>query len=337
MSVTLKDIATYAGVSVSSVSLVLNGKGSQRRISERLTIKILEAAKLLGYQPNMLARNLRKGSTNTIGFVISDISNAFFIKLARFVEFEALKHGYKVFIVGSDENDSRCLDAIDTFLNFQMDGLIIASTQGIEHKIKELSDRKVSMVLIDRYFPKIDTNYVVMNNWQASFDAVDYLIKKGKRRIATFEYNTVFHHMNERMDGYRAALKSNGIRYDKRLVRKVPFINITDEMMADYIKEFVEEQQIDAIYFQTNRSAIPGIKKLFEFGYEVPNRVAVICFDDNEFFEVLNPPITSLIQPIKEIGVECIRILIDDIKNKRVGSKKSKSVYSAGMIERASC
>ena len=137
MAVNLKDIASIVGVSVSTVSLVLNGKATQSRISEELGKKILATAEKNNYRPNMLARSLRKGTTNTIGFVISDISNALFIKLARYVEKEAMNQGYKIFFASSDEQDGKCIEAIDTFLNMKMDGLIIVASEGIEDKINQ--------------------------------------------------------------------------------------------------------------------------------------------------------------------------------------------------------
>lgn len=337
MSSTLKDIAAYTGAGVSTVSVVLNGKGAENRISEKMIKKIRDAAEYLNYRPNMLARNLRKGETKTIGFVISDVSNAFFNKLAKHVESEALKYGYQVFVVGSDENDERCIEVIDTFLNLKMDGLILASTHGIEKKIQQLQNQKVPFVLVDRYFPKVESNYVVMDNWQAAYDATQYLINKGKRRIATFSYDTNFFHMVERMKGYKAALKDNGIRFDKHLVPQVPFLGIREEDIMKNVQCLVEERNIDAIFFQTNRTALPGITALYELNYKIPDKVSVICFDDNDFFKLLNPKITSLVQPIEEMGVESVRILIDEIKNTRVSRIKNKTVFSSRLIERNSC
>lgn len=337
MSVNLKDIAAIVGVSVSTVSLVLNGKATQSRISVKLEKEILAVAEKSDYRPNMLARSLRKGTTHSIGFVVSNISNAIFIKLARYIEKEARNKGYKVFFASSDEKDDQCIEAIDTFLNMQMDGLIIVSTEGIQDKISQLSIQKVPFVLVDRYFPKIDTNYVIMNNWQSSYDAVDYLIKRGKKRIATFSYETSFFHMIERMNGYTAALKDNGIRFDIQLVPSLPFM-ITDlNLIREHIKYLVEECKIDSVFFQTSWTALAGIQVLQELNCEIPKRVSVICFDDNEYFALLKPSITSLIQPVEELGIESVRILIDEIKNKRVNKLKSKTVYSARLIERDSC
>ena len=336
MPVTIKDIATYVGVSYSTVSLVLNGKAAENRISEELEKKILAVAKELNYRPNTLARGLRKGVTNSIGFVISDISNAFFIKLARRVEMEAMKNGYRVFFASSDEKDEKCIEVIDSFLNQRVDGLILIPTQGIQEKLNQLSSQKIPFVLVDRHFPKINANCVVMNNWQSAYDATDYLIKKGKRRIATFSYETNYYHMEERLDGYKSALKDNNIRFDKRLVPEVPFWDDvkTSNLLKNYIPYLVEEQKIDSVFFQTNGTALPGIQILYDQYIKAGMEISVICFDDNDFFKLLQPPVTSLIQPIEEMGVESVRILIDEIKNKRANKMKNKIVYSAQLVVR---
>lgn len=327
MSVTIKDIARSVGASYTTVSLVLNGKAKESRISEALKNKILETAEEMDYKPNILAQNLRKGKTNTIGFVISDISNAFFVKLSRYVEKTALKHGYRVFFAGTDEEDNKCEEVIDTFISMKVDGLIIAATPGIDKTIKKLIIQKFPFVLVDRYFPQIDTNYVTIDNWQSSYDAVISLIKNGKKRIATFAYTTPFFHMEERLNGYKVALKDNKIPFDKNLVPEIPFLAPDSEVIKNHIQKLVEEYKIDAIYFQTNRTALPGIQAIYELGAE--NDVSIVCFDNNDFFKLLNPPVPALIQPIEEMGTESVRILIDEINNKRANKMKSKTIYSA--------
>lgn len=335
MAVTIKDIASIVGVSYSTVSLVLNGKAEESRISEELKNKVLAAAKEMDYKPNILARNLRKGKTNTLGFVISDISNAFFIKLSRQVEQNALKYGYRVLFAGSDEDDKKCEEVIDTFISMKVDGLIIAATPGIEKTIEKLILQKFPFVLVDRYFPQVDTNYVILDNWQSSYNAVSFLIEKGKKRIATFAYSTPFFHMTERLNGYKTALKDNNLKFDKELVPEIPFlITIDSNVIKKHIHHLVKECKVDGIYFQTNRTALPGIQAIYDLQAE--KQVSVICFDDNEFFKLLNPPISSLVQPIDELGAESVRILIDEINNKRKNRMKSKTVYSARFIERKS-
>lgn len=305
MAVTIKDIARSVGVSYSSVSLVLNGKAEENRISDELKNKILAAAKELDYKPNILARNLRKGKSNTIGFVMSDISNAFFVKLSRHIEQNALKFGYRVFFAGSDEDDKKCEEVIDTFLSMKVDGLIIAATPGIQKTIKKLLKQKFPFVLMDRYFPQVDTNYVILNNWQSSYDAVSYLIRKGKKRIATFAYSTPFFHMAERLSGYKAALKDNNIQFDKEIVPDIPFlITVDPDLIKKHIYHLVEKCKVDAIYFQTNRTALPGILSLYELNAE--KHVSVVCFDDNEFFKLLTPPYLHLFSQLKNWGLKVL-------------------------------
>lgn len=336
MAITIKDIADKADVSYSTVSLVLNGKAKQNRISKGVEERVIAIAKELNYLPNTLAVGLRKGVTHSVGFVVSYISNAFFVKLARYAEKEAMKYGYRVFFASSDESDERCEGAIDAFLNQQVDGLIIVPTQGIEKKISQLNEQNIPFVLVDRYFPKISANYVTMNNWQSSYDATEHLLKKGKKRIATFTYNTGFYHMAERLEGYKAALKDYGIRYNRKLTPEVPFLDSEgiNERMKEYIPYLVNECKIDGIYFQTNGTALPGIFQLHELGKSVAREISIVCFNDNQFFDLLEPRITSLNQPIEELGVESVRILIDEIKNKRGKGRKTRSVYSASLIER---
>jgi LacI family transcriptional regulator len=143
--------------------------------------------------------------------------------------------------------------------------------------------------------------------------------------------------MTERMDGYNAALKDNGIRFDSRLVPKLRFMISDINAVREHIRFLVEECKIDSIFFQTSWTALDGIQALQELNYEISKQVSVICFDDNEYFKLLKPSITSLVQPVEELGIESVRILIDEIKNKKVNKLKSKTVYSARLIERESC
>lgn len=335
--VTIKDIAALAGVSFSTVSLVLNGKASENRISGKMEEKILALAKELDYKPNSLARSLRRGATNSIGFVISNFSNIFFIKLAHSIEKEAMKYGYRVFFASSDEDGDKCIEVINSFLGQQVDGLIIIPADGVEEKINQLNKFKIPFVLVDRQFSKINANYVLLNNWQSGYDATHFLIKKGGKRIATFSYDTNFFHMAERFNGYKAALKDNNIRFDSRLVPKVSFLDNekNEDLLKEYIPYLVENLNVDSFFFQTNSTAVPGIQILYEQYIKKGRQISIICFDDNIFFKLLQPPVSSLLQPVEEMGIESVRILIDQIKDKRANKVKNKTVYSAELVERS--
>jgi LacI family transcriptional regulator len=314
---TIKDIAQYTGLSITTVSIVLNGKGA--RISKEAIKRIEEAKKILHYEPNMLASSLRKGSTNIIGIVVSDL-HPYFIRLAQLIERDIAQYGYQVLIVGSDESDEKCEAMIDNFINFRVAGMVLAVTSGLKQRVVRLNKQRIPFVMIDRYFKGVTANVVLLDNFRSAYNAVDFLIKKGRTRIATFHYDTQMHHMQDRMDGYKAALKDNGIRFNKKLAPTISFSEANAIEINGMIKEMVEVYGADAIFFQTNRAALPGIDAIFNLHYKVPEQLAILCFHDNDFFRLVKPSITAQYQPLEELAKECVNILLSEIK----GELKSK-------------
>jgi LacI family transcriptional regulator len=334
MPVTIKDIAQHTGLSISTVSVALNGKGKQFRISEDTIKRVKDAQFALNYEPNMLASSLRKGCTNTIGFVAPDVSNSIFIKLAEIVEREAAKFGYSVFLAGSDESDAKCKAMIQNFVNFRVDGLIIAATSGLAKMLGQLTKREIPFVLLDRYFKNLNVNSIVMDNFNSAYCAVQYLITKGGcRRVATFSPETNLLHMLDHMRGYKAALKEHKIRFDKRLTPSIPFLNADPLLIEKHVKRLIDDYDVDGFFFQTTRTAIPGLQALLLNNYKIPEQIAVISNQDTDFFKLINPPITALVQPINEMAVRCVQTLVDAIN----GNKKvEKIVLPALRIEERS-
>src|SRR5690554_2178605 len=181
--VSMKDIANKVGVSTALVSYVLNGLEKEKRVGTEVVKKIHNAARELKYKPNQIARSLRKGSTNTIGLIVADISNSFFAQLARVIEDEAARSGYTVVFGSSDENSEKSATLIDTLLNRQVDGLIITPSEGSAEQIKTLIQGDIPVVLIDRYLPDLTTNRVVLDNYMATYDATECFVSKGYKKI----------------------------------------------------------------------------------------------------------------------------------------------------------
>ena len=262
MAVTIRDVAEYTKLSASTVSLVFNGKAEALRISKETVDKVLSAVEELSYKPNMLAKSLREGYTHIIGFVVSDVSNAFFINIAGHLEKEALKYGYRVLFGGANEDDRTCIDTIDAFVNLKVDGLVIVPTEGVADRLVALKEQNIPFVLLDRYFNSLSADCVLLNNYKSGFDTVEYLISKGRRRIATLTYHTTLLHIEERMAGYRAALKKHGISCDEKLTPKIPFSDIKDSTIFEIIRNLIEKENVDAIFFQTNLAAISGLRAI---------------------------------------------------------------------------
>ena len=192
----LKDIAKDLNVSKTAVSLVLNNKGDENKISQDTQRKIIDYAKTHNYVPNQLARGLSRGKSETIGLIIPNISDTFYAKVASFIEKKAKEHGYTVIFSSSNEDPKMEAELIQSMLNRQVEGLIIASTQQNQKEIRSLKNGNFPFVLFDRHYPESETDYVVVDNFGGSRIATEHLLNLGRRKIGfvtlNFRRNQVF-------------------------------------------------------------------------------------------------------------------------------------------------
>ncbi|MFA8433039.1 MAG: LacI family DNA-binding transcriptional regulator [Marinifilaceae bacterium] len=333
----LKDIADQLGVSKTTVSWVINNKGDEKKISRETQEKIFELADRLNYKPNQLARGLSLGKTNSIGLVVSDISNVFYAKIAKVVETAAEKHGYNIMYCSSDENPDKEQRLIQMLKDRQVDGLIISPSKVDSSQILQLKKENYPFVLIDRYFPRIDTNYVTVDNEMGSEDLIRHLIGQGSRRIGFISVSSHLGVIKKRFAGYKNALKKEGIKFDNKVVREVDY-NDVEGTIATAIRELIHPPyKVDALYFATNYLTVAGIKTLNKLQIRIPMDVAVVGFDDLDFFDITYPPITAVAQPIEEIAEKALEILIDEIENREATTPKRKVVLPTQLRVRRSC
>ncbi|GAB3414439.1 LacI family DNA-binding transcriptional regulator [Niabella aquatica] len=313
--ISLKDIAREVGVSAALVSYVLNNR-FENRISKEVADKIRKTAKKLQYQPNQIAKSLKTRRTFTIGLVVADIANPFSSSLARIIEDEGAKYGYTVIFGSSDEDINRFEKLIHTFLNRQVDGLILLPPEGAEEQITRLKNIHFPFVIVDRYFPKIDAHYVNVNNVKAAYDAVKLLIDNGKKRIGLINYKTELYHLNDRTKGYTRALKEAKITPDKSLVKKVGIDNDPAEIIRA-VASLLSAPAADAILFASNRIAVHALMYLQQQSIAIPASLQVIAFDEQEVFDFYQPQVTFVKQPMLQLGQIATDLLIDSItKNK---------------------
>ena len=333
--VSLKDIAEKAGVSVTTVSIVLNGRAKDMKISEAMARKILALGEKMNYRPNHFAKGLRTGKTNTIGLIVDDISNYFFGHLANIVEEEADKLGYTVMFCSSENNEGKSRHILNMLVDKHMDGYIIAPTKAMLPELEKLVKEKKPAVLIDRYYQQLDSSYVTIDNVNGSLEAVNYLAKKGYRRIALVTNLTDQLQMIQRMEGYQQGLKQNHLKLDQQIIKKIPF-GLTDEKVVKEIKDFVElnENKMDAIFFTSNNLGVAGLEALRSIGKRIPDDISVICFDDNDLFRLGMPGISVVSQPIKDIAKKAVEILIQQINQR--STTVEHIVLKTVMIERES-
>jgi len=328
----MKDIAEKVGVSTALVSYVLNGLEKEKRVGNEVVQKIHKAAKELKYKPNQIARSLRKGSTNTIGLIVADISNPFFGQLARVIEDEAAKSGYTVVFGSSDENSEKSATLIDTLLNRQVDGLIITPSEGSAEQIKSLLQGDIPVVLMDRYLPDISTNRVVLDNYMATYAAVNYFISRGYKKVNMIAYKSSLVHMQERIRGYREAMKESGLA-NEIVVKEIRYSHAKSEM-EKVMEDLLAEKKMNALLFATNALSISGLYSIRKHNIKVPEELAVIGFDGHEVFDFFQPPLTYIQQPLEEMGKETVKLLLDQIKGSR---KKVQIELTHRLIEQASC
>jgi len=314
--ISIKTIAQQVGVSNATVSLVLNGKDKEGRIGKDVAEIIRNVAKELNYEPNHLARGLRMGKSQTIGLVIADISNPFFANLAFHIQEYAETYGYSVIITNTNESDSKFVKILDVLLSHQVDGLIIVPTEHSFESIEKLVKKKVPLVLLDRWFPDLQTYHVVIDNYQASRSAVQYLIDDKCKRISFFGYRVNLPHMQERARGYVDMMQKNGL-FDEELMKGIHYHSIKSDIENALDDLFLHNktERVDGIFFATNSISMLGIKHLLKLGIKVQEDVKIVCFDKSEAFDYMEHQISYVLQPIPEMGKMAVDILVSQMKH----------------------
>lgn len=328
----IRDIAKQLGISITTVSFILNGKGKEKRISESLTQKVLKLVEEVDYKPNQLAQSLRTGKSKTIGLMVENISNPFFSGIARLIEEKAYSKGYKIIYCSTDNDTAKTRELIRMYRDKHVDGYIISPPEGIEEDIQALVDDNYPLVLFDRYVPNLQTNYVIVDNDEGTRKAMDHFLQHGNENIAFITVDSVQTQMLGRLKGYEQALPE----LQKHLVLKIPFHSDPEQMIREIIFFLKEKSEIDAIFFSTNYLAIRGLEAINRLNLKIPKDIRVIAFDDHDFFRLCNPSITAVAQPIEDISRQVINILLKLLDGSDWQTKKEQVTLPTNLIIRES-
>ena len=315
--ISIKDIANEAGVSISTVSFILNDKAAEMRISAAVEKKVKKLANELGYQPSTLARGLRTGKTRTIGLIIEDISNSFFSAFAKVVETHARKYKYKVIYCSTDNNPERASELVQMLVSTHVDGFIITPSENMDADILRLQKLNIPTILFDRYLPKVPATCMMMDNKKASADATQLLITKGYKKIAFITHNVYQVQIEDRINGYKETLIKNNLKINEKHLLAVQVAGNEHKALVKTIERFIKDHpEVDAIIFVNNLLGIIGIEAIKRMGKAIPEDIAVICFDDNDAFKLNSPSVTVIEQPINTMGMKVVDMLIQAIENK---------------------
>lgn len=327
------DIANNLNVSKTTVSFILNGRAREKRISEELVERVLKFVKEVGYKPNSLAKSLRTGKSHIIGLMVENIADPFFANIARYIEDEAYKNGYRIIYCSTDNDAEKTSDLITMFRDRHVDGYIIAPPVGIEEDIAELIKDGLPVVLFDRYLPGIECSYVVTDNLNSTYEATEYLIEQDYKKIAFITLKSHQTQMQARLDGYKKALQESNLQpYIKEIV-----FNQDARLMTEPIADFLEKNKdLDAIIFGTNRIGTCGLKVINKLGIKVPAEMAIISFDDDDVFELYSPSITAIAQPVEEIATNTINILLRKLDSSVTTAENEKITLQNDLTIRGS-
>lgn len=319
----IKDVAERSGVTVTTVSRVLNNRGY---ISEATRQKVYKAMEELNYQPNEIARALLKRKSNLIGLIIPNVSHPFFAELTNYIEYYAHKNGYKILLCNAYQDSKKEKDYIDMLKRNQVDGIIMGS-----HTLEtfEYLNLSLPIVAVDRFLSE-DIPYISSDNYNGGALATKLLIEKGCKKIAhisgPLSLNTP---ANERYKAFEDVAKENNIPY---VVTETTLNSFHKEEYERIIyKLFKEHGDIDGIFASSDLIAASIIKVSNSLEKSIPENLKIIGYDDISIASLIVPPITTIRQPIEEIAQLAVETIINQLNGKKV---ELETILPIELIER---
>jgi LacI family transcriptional regulator len=325
---TISDVAALAGVSTATVSRALNGKSS---VDPDLVQRVRRAAEELGYQPNGPARNLRRQEAAVVALIISDVENPFFTAIARGVEDVAHEVGYSVVLCNSDENAEKENRYIDVAIQERVAGVILSPT-GTTTSVEKLSTRGTAFVAVDRPLPEQESDVVLVDTRLAARQATAHLIAQGYQRIGCITGPAGVRTADDRLAGYRDALKAARLRSTTKLVRRTEYKAAGAHRAAQDL--LGQPEPPDALLVANSAMAVGVLQALQEHGIRPGKQVGIVAFDDAPWAELVDPPLTVVAQPAYEIGAVAARLLLARITDNTRAT--TTTTLAARLIERGS-
>ena len=312
---TIFDVAAKAKVSVITVSRLLNNPGI---VSPNTADKIFKVMDELNYQPSQIARSLVKKRTNTIGVIMPDIKNTFFNSLFRHFEDYASAHQYNLLLCNTDEEPAKELKYIKLFQAQRVDGLIIAPCS--KKSVEYLAKSNLNFILVDRAYDDIKTEYVITDHYSGAFDAAEYLIKLGHKKITVLRGSGNLYPDIERFRGFEAAMKKHRIKIDKDFILNCEF---DDSFACKMVRDMLKKKDKPTAIFSFNSLMMAGsIRAIEDIGLQIPEHISLICFDEIPGYNIFNPKITCVVQQIEPLGRNATKVLIERIINPGLSKQK---------------
>jgi len=327
---TMNEVAKLADVSVATVSRVVNGSGT---VSKKLEQRVTRAMEELNYHPSSLARSFKMSETRLIGLIVPLLDHPFFSRLAQVMEQELFRNDYRSIIANTEENDERELEYVELLLRQRVDGVIINSATENMDYLLELQRQNVPCVLIDRNVEQFNGSKVFSDNSQGGYIGMKYLLDLGHRNIRVVAPFSFAHPTQHRIRGIRLAMKERG------LIETSGMILTSDDHsfemgIAAGIEIAQQRPRPTAIFALTDVTAVGIIRGLAQMGLRVPDDVSVMGYDNIPLSGYVLPALTTVAQPIVDMGKKAVELLLGHINNPELPA--DKAVLASELIVRES-
>jgi LacI family transcriptional regulator len=321
------DVARHASVSPATVSRVLNG---DETVGASYRRRVLRAVEELGYRPNRLAQNLRRQRSAAIGVVVSDIENPHFSEMVRAVEDHAYSRGYRVLVCNTDESPAKQQTYLETLVEERVLGVILSPSDAHGAQIAELLDNGIPVVAFDRAVDDRRADVVIADNLQGARSAVELLVGAGHQRITFVSGRRDVETGAERLDGFEFAMRAHGLEpsvVDGNFRTAGGYAAVAALLATD--------GRPSALIVGNNLMTIGALRAMREAGVRAPDDLALVAFDDPVWAEFVDPPLTTLAQPVRRMATEAMELLLERVTSAR--TEPRRTVHPFELRIRASC
>lgn len=330
--VTIQDVAAAAGVSYQTVSRVINDRPDVAEETRRRVWQVIEE---LGYQPSAIARSLVSKRTHTLGLITADFSDYFFSQVIVGAEVEARKQGYFFMLCSTERNPADEPEYLRLLTERQVDGILFArpSTEEDSRHIVSLIQQGVPLVTTAYWLPGEKLTVVDVDNVDGGLQATECLIELGHREIGMITGPTGWKSVNERTGGYKLALEKAGISFDVSLIEHGDW-----SYQSGYVamgRLLAKAPQITALFAQNDQIAIGAMRGLREAGRRIPDDVALVGYDDIPAAAYCHPPLTTIRQPMQQVGEVATQLLIEYINDST--AEREEVLLKTELIRRGTC
>lgn len=296
---TIKDVAELAGVSVATVSRVLNGSVY---VKDDVRERVLATAETLNYRPSRVARSLRTQRSKTIALLIPDIQNRFFVSLQRGLEDYVFSQGFVVMVCNTVDDPGRESLYLQILEDEAIAGIVICPTDEDRSpdQLHEIASRGVPLVAVDRRLKRAQVDFVLSENITGAKAAVSHLIEQGHRRIAIIAGPSRFTPASERKLGYEQALSEHGIPLDPVYIRRTNYKSDESEVVTHEL--LTGPNPPTALFLSSGNVAIGSLKAIHQLGLRIPDDISLVVFDDPDWAEAYSPPLTVVAQDTRKLG-----------------------------------